>query len=675
MHSLAPAAFAQTKPAVDLEAAIAKEQVDGDLATAIAAYRKIAANTSASRDVRSKALLHLAGCYEKLGRQALKVYRQIVRDFADQPAAAQARERLAALRQVAHPPAPVTMTQRKIETLGNGMGPGDTDGYRAVYRNDTTGELIFGDLAGKIKRVVFKAKLDDLPGWFPSRDFSIVGLRFYLKPNQPETYAVVNTDGTGYRELVKVDGTPTCGPPRWSWDNRYFLLCPDPKQGPSRLLRISVADGQIRELSSAPSGVIGVATFSPDGRFVAYQVFLRSGVDRLSQIFVLPIESGEPQQVYQERLSTGVTLTPQLLDWTADGRYLAIFSERTGKPALHLLPIDGGIPAGEILFLRYGDFESGITAAAGNLVYSAVKPGGRWSIHLAPLDSSGRPGAWKRLDLLLGNQFNPDVSWSGGSDRFAYAVTNEDVGETAGKTIHIHNPSTGEDRKIYRGEAGCKWAAQLPKLFCGDMAGIFSIALDTGEIERLQPFTTRWRIVDTSRDDRALYMFTHFGQGFTMARWDIAARQETILGQDPSSSTAWVARVSPDERFLMRSGERGIELRPTLGGDWIPLAPLGKEALAAGSGHYAFTPGGDWVLYHDKDSAGRQSLFRVSMAGGKPERLGDFPSSSYFGNLEISPDGRKIISVSGDYDTGDELWSLENFVPPPSRKALNAPRP
>ncbi len=306
-----------------------------------------------------------------------------------------------------------------------------------------------------------------------------------------------------------------------------------------------------------------------------------------------------------------------------------------------------------------------------------MKPGGRWSIDLAPLDSYGRPGDWKRLDLLLGNQFNPDVSWSGGSDRFAYAVTNEDVGETAGKTIHLHNLSTGEDRKIYHGEAGCKWGAQQPKLFCGEMAGIFSIALDTGEIERLQPFPSRWRIVDTSRDDRALYMFTRFGQGFKMVRWDIAARQETILGQDPSSSTAWVARVSPDERFLIRSGARGLELRPTLGGDWIPLAALGKEALAAGNGngHYAFTPGGNWVVYHDKDSAGKQSLFRVSMAGGKPERLGDFPSSSYFGNLEISPDGRKIISVSGDYDTGDELWSLENFVPRTSRKALTAPRP
>ncbi|HUE25110.1 MAG TPA: hypothetical protein VMQ86_25725, partial [Bryobacteraceae bacterium] len=97
---------AQTRPAVELQAAMTKEQVDGDLKTAIAAYQKIAADKSAPRDVRAKALLHLAGCYEKLGQQAQSVYQQIVRDFAEQPAATQARARLAALKQDDHPAAP-----------------------------------------------------------------------------------------------------------------------------------------------------------------------------------------------------------------------------------------------------------------------------------------------------------------------------------------------------------------------------------------------------------------------------------------------------------------------------------------------------------------------------------------------------------------------------------------
>ncbi len=123
---------AQTSPAVELQAAMTKEQVDGDLKTAIAAYQRIAADKSAPRDVRSKALLHLAGCYEKLGQQAQSVYQQIVRDFADQPAATQARARLAALKQDDRPGAPTAMTQRKIQPLGNRVGPrpADTDRHR-----------------------------------------------------------------------------------------------------------------------------------------------------------------------------------------------------------------------------------------------------------------------------------------------------------------------------------------------------------------------------------------------------------------------------------------------------------------------------------------------------------------------------------------------------------------
>jgi hypothetical protein len=36
--------------------------------------------------------------------------------------------------------------------------------------------------------------------------------------------------------------------------------------------------------------------------------------------------------------------------------------------------------------------------------------------------------------------------------------------------------------------------------------------------------------------------------------------------------------------------------------------------------------------------------------------------------MEISPDGSKIIVASGEYETGCELWSLENFVPPAPKR-------
>src|SRR6516165_7422157 len=83
---LVPPAFPQSTTAgVRLQAGIAKEDVDGDLKSAMEIYQKIADDRSAPRDVRSRALLRLAGCLEKLGRQAQRIYEQVVRDFGDQP--------------------------------------------------------------------------------------------------------------------------------------------------------------------------------------------------------------------------------------------------------------------------------------------------------------------------------------------------------------------------------------------------------------------------------------------------------------------------------------------------------------------------------------------------------------------------------------------------------------
>ena len=89
-------------------------------------------------------------------------------------------------------------------------------------------------------------------------------------------------------------------------------------------------------------------------------------------------------------------------------------------------------------------------------------------------------------------------------------------------------------------------------------------------------------------------------------------------------------------------------------------------------GHdFGATPDGNWVLYRDVDSAGEWGLFRVSTAGGQPERLGDFPTNGdpkEVSFMEISPDGRKVIIQSADFKNAYELWSLENFVPPAPKR-------
>ena len=214
-------------PGVRLQAGIEKEEADGDLPAAIAIYQSIAADTSAARDVRARALLRLARCDEKLGRQAKQIYEQILHDYADQPAAAQARNRLALLKQQEHTADPLSMTVSKIEpSVLHGMETSNTDGERAVYREGNN--LYSGDLAGLSRHIILKNIT--FFGWVPSRDFSMVALNLLAIPNRPHTLAVIKTDGTGYRELIRDDehstifGENSTFSINWSWDNRHVVL-------------------------------------------------------------------------------------------------------------------------------------------------------------------------------------------------------------------------------------------------------------------------------------------------------------------------------------------------------------------------------------------------------------------------------------------------------------------
>jgi hypothetical protein len=80
-----------------LEAAVHREMVMGDLTAAIGMYREIVAQAGTPRPVAARALLHLGQCQEKLGqrREAHATYVRVVRDFAPESAiAAEAKAKL-----------------------------------------------------------------------------------------------------------------------------------------------------------------------------------------------------------------------------------------------------------------------------------------------------------------------------------------------------------------------------------------------------------------------------------------------------------------------------------------------------------------------------------------------------------------------------------------------------
>jgi hypothetical protein len=221
----------------------------------------------------------------------------------------------------------------------------------------------------------------------------------------------------------------------------------------------------------------------------------------------------------------------------------------------------------------------------------------------------------------------------------------------------LRDISSGQERVLYRtaGYVNCRYARQTPKVFCSEprsdgQSQLISIAVNSGEVEHLGSVPELGIMFTPSNDDRTLY-FVKAGPSDGAFSWDLGARRLTKL------EDGFGGILSVVHPFLVGISGNSLMIRPISGGAWRPLAGISES-----TGVLAGTSDGKWLLYRDADSMGRYSLFRVAIAGGKPERLGGFPidTLSPTGSLHMSPDGSKVIAVIND--KGD-LWVLDNFVP------------
>ena len=629
------------EPELLLREAMHKQQVEGDLPAAIKLYQQIVAARSASRSVIARALLELAGCYEKLGQQSATVYQQIVRDFGDQPAAVQARARLAALR----PPAPpATMTMRKLELADDIVQVLGADGQRGVF-SVRSGTLVYGDLAGKERRTLAERRPDGRA--VVSRDLSLLLLyRPQSGVNGPKLI-VVRTDGGGQRELeLRENGkpfrpnAPTDYRLSWSWDNRYVLLAHRDPDG-DRLVRIAVLDGTVSELLPGHRGGV-TAQISPDGRFVAFRQ------DVGGPIFVAPVEGGASELIATDAM---------LVDWTRDGGHVLVRAD--SGMMLGAVPIRNGRKAGERLPLRTLPAPMARTMPNGSLLLSLndSPPGAQRESWFGVLTQGDTAITWSPVSTV-GTLFpSAFFAWSGDATRFAYV--SGDIRQTL-RTVRVKTLATGDDRELYRAEriSGCAAAHRSDTLFCARAVEgeteVVAVSLDSGRIERRGRLRGQMSLHQITRDDRSLIFFD--GPGFV--EWEIGTQNQRPV---PSYRSA-------DRRWNMTIGREGTEIRVRPGdgnGDSRSLVTRNVPVPVTAVMPIRFSPDGDWVLYHDRDGRGKDGLYRVATAGGEPQRLGDYPTRLPTSTLTISRDGRRFIlhAPARDPQPSRDYWMLDNFLP------------
>lgn len=672
---------AQTKDEAQrlLKAAKNTEFVDGDLNGAIKQYRAIVSKyAKTDRGVAAAALMDMAECHQKMGdAEARKIYEQVVKEYGDQKeAVALARTKLGSA------PKPITLKQAwsgpKVDVYGS-ISP---DGrYLSFVDWKNHGNLALHDLTTGADRTIApggEAEYSTI-----SRDGKTVAYAWY-KPNLGRyEVRLANLNGDPKpRTLYDNEDVEETAPYDWSPDGNWIAVSVRRKDHTAQLGLLSSRDGSLRVLKSINWRGATRMFFSPDGRFVAYDLLVGDAADQ-RDVFVLAVDGS------RETAAAASPSEDVVMGWSPDGRYLLFASTRTGSMGLWALAMRDGKPQGqpELLKAGIGTFESSMGVTASGALYFG-RIGGIRDVEIVPVDWAedkllGPPA--NAIQKFVGSNSHP--SWSADGKLLSCVSLRDPTG--ANKILVIVSVDAGKVVREVRPRMGFISDAQISPdgnafLVAGTdlrgRRGIFHVEVPTGETTPLvmpeepadagpaeQAVNPRWApdgksffFIRTSRD--------HGAPTAAIIEKELASRAEKQIIQDPHFGGM---RMSPDGRWIATgttdptTHSTAILLVPAHGGEPRELLRATGPAQLRFPG---WAPGSRALIVQKSltgDWAKSREIWMIPIDGGEPRRmevnLASLPNVSA---LQFSPDGRYIA-----YETSSgslaEVSVLENFIPAP----------
>lgn len=343
------------------------------------------------------------------------------------------------------------LTVRRLENSpADVVGAPAPDGRYLSFVNWRTGDLTVRDLrTGTDRRLTTAGTLgkDDPPvsqeagasTWSPdSRQLAYV----WYFGNRTTDLRVVGLDGGKPRVLSHHEDGERLVCHDWSPDGKHILAVLQPAASQHQAVLVSVADGSRRVLR--PGGGQDVR-FSPDGRFVVYSARPdEAGPER--DVFLLSVDTGQVTPLIQHPADDF------FLGWSADGKWIAFASDRTGALGLWVVGVAGGKTQGSPRLVKAGIgrvLPMGLTRE-GALYYGVVTA--TEDIYVADLDPKtgnviGSPR--KAIKHYEGGNYTPSYSPDG--KYLAYiSKRGSDPYPTAGNTLCIRSLETGQEREFYR---------------------------------------------------------------------------------------------------------------------------------------------------------------------------------------------------------------------------------
>ena len=665
------------KATVLLQAAQAREAIQGDLKGAIALYQDVVNEAGGNRAIAARALVRMAECYQKLGdAEARKIFERVVKDYSDQKDAVTiARARLGGRSLSAS-----TKIDRAVWTgpRVNYYGTVSSDGRLLSYWV-SDGNLALHDFATGTDRTLtdkgyatgeFAADFSTV-----SRDGKHVAYTWWGDKKRYEL-RVVDTQGSGvppFRRLLDNEEINKIRPFDWSPDGRWIAVQLGRLDQSGQIALVSVTDGALRVLKSVGWNGPSKICFSPDGRYIAYDL-ASDDAGAQGKIFVLSADGS--------RETTAVTdgSTNLVMGWSPDGKHLVYSSNRTGGWTLWALPIEDGRPQGSSTRLRTLDAPASLGISTSGALYT-LKLDIYRELSIASLDwDAGKFAAAPSSPPqgVLGSNRLPD--WSPDGKFLAYVFDGQ-----GGHFIKILSIATGEIRELHPGLPRFirpRWSPDgrsfvvsgydvkgRPGIYKIDAQSGATSPLILGSADLSGPQGSALPV--WSPDGRFIYykVLNDTRSSLTLMERDLASGTDREIARGVPGDIS----VSPDGRYIAApAGARAdgkcysLLLIPATGGAPRELLRLNQPEAFSRFWSVDWTRDSSAVLAI-KETGPHRELWQIPIEGGQPRKLDidiDGWSNGEAG-FRIHPDGRQIVFSTGR--NAIEIWALENFLPAPNR--------
>lgn len=567
------------------------------------------------------------------------------------------------------------MTERHVWTLpfyATPCGATSSDGRYVAYVDWAAGNLGIYDIVDKTHRLLTHNGLwADTGGWVEHAVVSPDGRQIvysWCREADDNFFdlRLVQSDGTDNRLLYGDERLLWAVPYNWSSDGRYVVACLKDVGQQLYVAKVSVGDSSVQPLVNLePGRPPENAVFSPDGRYVVYDVRQAPDEPRFD-LWMADTISGAATPLVQHAVDD------RLMGWSPDGLWVVFLTDRTGPKSLWGIPVAEGAAQGQAIPIVQQFEGSPLGFAQDGTFYYGVSNGVS-DVYLADFDGgsstpigSGDLASQRFVGRTGGSTWSPD----GKSLAYSTDVGSGVIGDRGPKAwaLVIFEVETESERLVtpsyvIRGT----WHGCLPRwsqdgtsvLILGQSeehgTGPYIIDVATGATEFIDTVSCNINgQVVWDHTGEILFVRTKAGPSEPMRilRFDRTTQSTTEIYQG-----SWGASgldLSPDGHWLtFWREETGLMVLSTEGGE--PRQVLETDEVNGSDCFVRWSPDGKSLVFPKRKS----ELWKVNIDTGQEEPLGLEIKEVL--DVAIHPSGNKIAFTVKQF--GFQVWTLEDFLP------------